>query len=370
MGVVPLYTLMVSAGSGSPGVQGWVQPADTHWVQLSLGYSCRVGPDISVAVATFNGERFIEEQLASIASQHPAPFEVVIADDGSTDRTRELVASALSDVPFRVLFLGHGHVGLRRNVERAIEACTGSIIALSDQDDIWLPGRLAAIGGAFADPTVNLWFSDAELIDERGGLLGVRLWERVTLPPEAQRALTEGAGVRRLLFGMTVTGATMAFRTSLRSLALPFPAELDDPDTFLHDGWIAVLAALTGRVATETHCFTQYRRHERQFTHMPVAPEPAHTSRRRELATRRNIEREHARVHLVLERLVERDTLNRCSKEDQRLLTELDELLGGRIQPPGPRRTCAILSAFGGGLYDRHARGWRTALGDLFYPRR
>jgi len=330
-----------------------------------------VGPRISVAVATFDGERFIEEQLASIARQHPPPHEVVVADDGSTDRTREVVASAISDVPFPVRFVGDGHVGLRRNVERAIEACTGSVIALSDQDDIWLPGRLEAIATAFTDPTVNLWFSDADLIDEHGEFLDVRLWEIVTLPPEAQFALTEGAGVRRLLYGGTVTGATMAFRASLNSLALPFPTQLDDPDVFLHDGWIAVLAALTGRVVTEQHCFTLYRRHERQFTTtMRDGSEPTPTRSRGELATRQSIQHEHARVRLVLDRLVERDALNGCSAEDQRLLTELEKLLGCRIHPPGAGRTRAIFSALGDGLYDRHARGWRTALADLLYPRR
>lgn len=323
-----------------------------------------------MAVATFNGERFIAEQLASIASQNPAPDEVVIADDGSTDRTLEIAASALSSVPFRVRFVGGDHVGLRRNVERAIEACSGSVIALSDQDDVWLPGRLHAIAEAFADPAVDLWFSDADLIDEHGALLGVRLWEKVSLPPQAQRDLTAGAGVRRLLYGMTVTGATMAFRASLRSLALPFPTQLDEPDLFLHDGWIAVLATLTGRVVTDERCFTQYRQHERQFTIMRVASQLTETSRRGDLATRRDIEREHVRVRLVLERLVERDALSRCSEKDQRLLTELSELLRTRDHPHGTMRTRAIVSAFGAGLYGRYARGWRTALADLLYPRR
>lgn len=328
-------------------------------------------PRISVAVATFDGERFIEEQLASIAGQHPPPYEVVIADDGSTDRTREIVASAISDVPFPVRLVGHDHVGLRRNFERAIDACSGSVIALSDQDDIWLPGRLEAIATAFTDPAVSLWFSDAELIDEHGALLGVRLWELVTLPPDQQRALTGGGGVRRLLYGGTVTGATMAFRATLRSVALPFPTQLDDPDVFLHDGWLAVFAALTGRVVTEAHCFTRYRRHERQFTTgMRDRPEPTVTRRDRERARRQSIQYEHVRVGLVLDRLLERDALNECTAEDQRLLTELEHLLGCRAHPPGTGRTRGIYSALSAGLYDRYARGWRTALADLLYPHR
>lgn len=327
-------------------------------------------PSVSVAVATFNGESFVAEQLASIAGQHPAPYEVVVADDGSSDRTRELTASTLSGAPFPVRYLGGDHVGLRRNFERAMQACTGSVIALSDQDDIWLPGRLQAIEEAFADPATNLWFSDADLIDEQGRLLGDRLWEKVTLPPEAQRALAEGAGIRRLLYGMTVTGATMAFRASLRSLVLPLPEKLDEPEIFLHDGWIAVLAALTGRLVTDERCFTRYRQHDRQFTAVHAAPQSTTTGRRDVLATRGSIEREHARVSLVLERLVERDALTTCRAEDQRLLTELSDLLHRRTRPRGIGRARGIIAAFGSGLYDRHARGWRTAMADLVYPRR
>lgn len=330
-----------------------------------------MSPHISVALVTFNGERFIEEQLASIMRQCPVPYEVVIADDGSSDRTREVVESVIAGAPFRTRIVGGDHVGLRRNVERAVQACNGSVIALSDQDDIWLPGRLAAIELAFHDPAVKLWFSDADLIDEQGSPLGARLWDKVTLPPEAQRAITDGFGVRRLLHGMTVTGATMAFRASVRSLALPLPAELDQPDLFLHDGWIAVLAALTGRVVTDPRVFTQYRQHEQQFTSMRVASQTTTPSRSRgALATRHGIERENTRVHLVLQRLVERGALNSCSDADQRLLIELEDLLRRRAAPTGTRRISGIFSAFRAGQYDRYARGWRTALADLLYPRR
>lgn len=329
-----------------------------------------MGPRISVAVATFNGERFVEEQLTSILGQHPAPWEVVIADDGSTDRTRDVVARVLSDSPYRVRFVGGDHIGLRGNVERAIAACEGSVIVLCDQDDIWLPGRLDAIGRAFEDPSVTLWFSDAVLIDEDGAELGARLWENVHLSPDARRAIARGGEVRRLLHGMTVTGATMAFRASVRSLALPLPDALKGPDhLFLHDGWIAVLAALTGQVVIDERALTRYRQHSAQFTEMRVT-EQSPPGRRRTPAGRREIADEHARVSLVLDRLTERGALERLTPASRQLLVELEEFLRRRAAPRGARRTGAILSALGSGQYRRHARGWRTALADLAYPRR
>jgi hypothetical protein len=270
-----------------------------------------------------------------------------------------------------VSFIGGDHVGLRQNVERAIRACSGDVIALSDQDDVWLPGRLGAVQRAFRDPAVTLWFSDAELIAENGDELGARLWEKVTLPLEEQQAMEQGARVRRLLHGMTVTGATMAFRESVRSLALPLPTQLDPPDhLYLHDGWIAALAALTGRVVTENYAFTNYRQHERQFTSIQASLDEAQRDRSSSLTTRQAIRREHARVRLVLDRLVEREALERCSDEDRQLLTELELFLRHRTAAAGMARTRAIISALRGGRYRRYARGWRTAVADLLYPRR
>ncbi len=327
-------------------------------------------PLISVAIATFNGERFVEEQLASILRQRPVPYEVVIADDGSSDRTRELVASATSAASFRTRTVGGDHVGLRRNVERAIEECEGSVIVLCDQDDIWLPGRLEAIARAFEDPSVTLWLSDAELIDEHGVTLNARLWESVHLTSDARHSMAQGGEIRRLLHGMTVTGATMAFRASVRTLALPLPIELEGPDhLFLHDGWIAVLAALTGRVVIDERVFTRYRQHGEQFTGMRVT-EQSPSSARRAPVSHRAIAEEHARVSLVLERLAQRGALARLTPASRRLLTELEELLRRRGAPPGMGRARAILSALRTGQYDRYARGWRTALADLIYPRR
>jgi hypothetical protein len=325
---------------------------------------------ISVALVTLNGERYLEEQLASIASQEPAPFEVVIADDGSTDRTRDVAEAALADASFPVRFVGGDHVGLRRNVERAIRGCTGSVIALSDQDDIWLPGRLDAIGRAFEDPSVTLWFSDADLIDGRGVPTGARLWELSSLTPQAQHEMTEGYGLRRLIHGGTVTGATMAFRESVRTVALPLPVELDGPDfLFLHDGWLAVLAALSGLVATEPHPFTRYRQHEQQFTSVHAGSLSAAHGIGERRATRRTIEREHGRVRLVLERLVERNALAGCSAHDRRMLTELEAFLRHRAAKAGMARTRAILTEVRVGHYRLWANGWRTALADLLYPR-
>jgi hypothetical protein len=162
----------------------------------------------------------------------------------------------------------------------------------------------------------------------------------------------------------------MAFRASLLSLALPFPAELDGPEhLFLHDGWIALLAALEGRIVIDERVFTRYRQHPEQFTGMRAAQTtPAHG--RHGLARSRAIVDEHARVSLVVTRLADNEKLASLRPADQRFLTELEELLRHRLERPGVRRTHALVSALRNGRYGTYARGWRTALADLLYPRR
>ena len=95
---------------------------------------------ISVCMATFNGGKFIREQLESILSQLPPDAEIIIADDGSTDDTL-LVVDSLNESRIRVL-PAERHLGVIYNFERALRASKGEIVFLADQDDVWLPGKV------------------------------------------------------------------------------------------------------------------------------------------------------------------------------------------------------------------------------------
>lgn len=340
---------------------------------------------LSVAMVTYNGEDHLREQLASILTQNPLPDELVIGDDGSTDGTVALIRECARDASIPVRLVSTDHVGLRLNVERAIRACTGDVIALADQDDVWMPGKVAAVLEAFDAGDVTVWFSDADLIYESGQLMGERLWHRVNLRPDQLSSTVPGAVLRRLLVGQTVTGATMAFRASLKSVILPFPAELEgDEHLYLHDGWITVLGWLRGRLIADAEPLTRYRRHPRQFTatpepplprpgkEEPVAPDaPAHPASpgSRGLVPLRDLEREHARARLVLDRIRGTGALDECRPADLRTLVEVEELLRIRTLPRGAARVMGILGQTVRGRYSRYARGWRTAAADLLLPR-
>jgi glycosyltransferase involved in cell wall biosynthesis len=149
---------------------------------------------ISVALCTYNGARFLPAQLESILAQTRLPDEVHVFDDCSTDNSVELLVRFAPQAAFPV----HIHRNAERkgsilNFEQAIRACSGTLIALSDQDDIWHPERLQRSEEALQQhPGTGAVFTDGLLIDEAGEPTGMRLWERFIFTPEDQRRLRAG----------------------------------------------------------------------------------------------------------------------------------------------------------------------------------
>ncbi|MFN2499542.1 MAG: glycosyltransferase family 2 protein [Pyrinomonadaceae bacterium] len=213
-------------------------------------------------MCTYNGARYVLEQLESLASQTRVPDELIVCDDGSTDETVQILSKFALSVSFPVrIQLNQQNVGLIKNFERAIALCDGDIIALCDQDDVWRPEKLARLEAIFAaTPDAGLVFSDAELVDDALRPLGRRLSETVG-SNSAQRKLRHREKAFRLLLpGCLVTGATMAFRTHHRSLTLPIPEDI----AMIHDGWIALMVSAVARVFFIEEPLMFYRQHDAQ----------------------------------------------------------------------------------------------------------
>jgi Glycosyl transferase family 2 len=220
-------------------------------------------PDkFSVAMCTYGGARFVGAQLESIAAQTRPPDELVVCDDRSPDETARIVEGFAAVAPFAVrLHVNERNLGSTKNFERAISLCEGDLIALSDQDDVWLPGKLARLEEEFRRrPRAALVFSDAEIADESGRPTGRRLWESVGVGRGELDRLRAGKGLGELLSGATVTGATAALRADLRRLVLPIPEGLP----LIHDAWIALLAACVAEVSAVEAPLVLYRRHAGQ----------------------------------------------------------------------------------------------------------
>jgi glycosyltransferase involved in cell wall biosynthesis len=227
---------------------------------------------IAVAMCTFNGSRFVAEQLASISNQTRLPDELVICDDGSDDGTPDIVTAFATDAPFPVrIQVNERRLGSTRNFEAAIALCSGDIIALADQDDRWRADKLSIIESCFLNnPEIGLVFTDAEMVDDHMQPLGCRLWERVGFDEEKKRLIKAGRPLEVLLPGWTVTGATMAFRSSFRELFLPIPGKL----AMIHDGWTALVISAVADVVFIEEPLIKYRQHRHQQIGAPAKDQP------------------------------------------------------------------------------------------------
>jgi hypothetical protein len=220
---------------------------------------------LSVALCTYNGARYLPAQLASIASQTRLPDELVARDDGSADATPAILEEFGSRAPFRVqLDLGGPRLGSTGNFERTISQCTGDVIALSDQDDVWLPGKLCALNRSFEDdPRVVLAFSDARLLSSKGQVISPSTWDALGFQTRARHRFAADP-LRALLGRAIVAGCMLAFRADVRDALLPFPAELDAHEPMYHDRWISLVSAAIGRVVAIDEPLVEYRVHEEQ----------------------------------------------------------------------------------------------------------
>ena len=220
----------------------------------------------SVAMCTYNGARFVAEQLDSIVAQTRPPDELVVCDDHSTDATVESIREFARNAPFPVrLFENETNIGSTKNFERAIELCEGDFIAVADQDDVWLPEKLRRLEQTLANGSTGLAFTDGDVVDESLRPLGERVWQTLRFDGEEQRLFCEGRAFAVLLTHNVVTGAAMALRAEFRKLILPFPNDLThDGIPVLHDWWTALLIAAVSDVSFVPESLFKYRQHSSQ----------------------------------------------------------------------------------------------------------
>jgi glycosyltransferase involved in cell wall biosynthesis len=229
---------------------------------------------ISVALCTYNGERFLPQQLASIQQQTRLPDEVVVCDDQSTDRTVEMVRAFAGSVSFPVrIFVNERNLGFAANFARAIGLCEGDLIALSDQDDIWYPIRLERSEQEFiAHPEAGLVFSDGDVIDDRDQLVGTRLWSYFGFAGDVRERLLAG-DYTVVVKNRFVTGATVMFRSELRQGCLPIGTG------WIHDEWIVAITAAVAELRPIELPLIRYRKHAVQ--QVGLTPKPSFREKNR-----------------------------------------------------------------------------------------
>lgn len=322
---------------------------------------------ISIAMCTYNGERYVLEQLASIAKQERLPDELIIVDDGSTDATIKIVREFAESVPFAVkLYENQQNLGSTKSFERAVGACTGDIIAFADQDDVWHEDRLSKTETYFHEnPAMDAVFSDAEIIDENSVPRGKRIWEEVQFTPEAKTRWMQGEAYQMLYFSYVVTGATLAVRRSVLPTIIPFPTNVP---VLIHDAWIALILALQEKIGFIDDCLISYRQHTQQ----QVGFKPA----RKKVTLRDRFTRGREGKMVYVEQLANRyhqlyTLLNSRTDVDKQkivLLKRMQDHLAQRTKLSTGRfgRVVPVFRELGRGNYQLFGgHWWLTVIGDL-----
>jgi glycosyltransferase involved in cell wall biosynthesis len=201
---------------------------------------------ISVCLASYNGEKYIAEQINSILRQLDDRDELIISDDSSTDKTLSII-KGFNDSRIK-LFPGNTFYNPVYNFENALKQSAGEVIVLSDQDDIWLENKLPVIRQRFKNKPSKIYtiVLDGQIIDENGKVIEESIFE----------TLGSGKGIIKNLFKNTYMGSCMAFPRDLLEKVLPFPKGIP-----MHDSWIGLLSELYGVVEFVPVKTIQYRRH-------------------------------------------------------------------------------------------------------------
>lgn len=314
---------------------------------------------VSVAMATCEGERFVSQQLDSIATQSRRPDELVVFDDASADATLDRIEEFAERADFEVrVHRNPTRLGITGNFERAIGACTGDVILLADQDDVWLPGKVETLSGVLArEPETGAVFSNGEVVDEQLVPLGATLWKSLGFDRREQRAVREGRAAFVFLRHVVAAGTTLAFRARFREFALPFP-----PLRSCHDAFTAFVIAARAGISIVEAPLIRYRLHG---------------------GNEIGIRRLNLYQQLVKAReQIERDAFGyavdffeaareRIGEAPPELVAAVDEKIAHArrrlLLPEGfPRRLPVVLGEAVSGRYRRYSYGWKSAAQDLW----
>ncbi|HSC54392.1 MAG TPA: glycosyltransferase family 2 protein [Phnomibacter sp.] len=218
---------------------------------------------VSVALCTYNGAAYVEEQLLTILHQSHRPDEIICCDDGSIDGTGTILENHAALYPslFRVI-QNENNLGPRKNFEKAISQCTGDIIFLCDQDDHWHLNKIEKMLGYFKEhPECWGLFCNGDLMNQAGESMQETMWDALYFELPLRRKTTWGNLYQYLLLnGNVATGTALAIRKETLNLILPFNLE----NQVWHDHWIAMVLAAMGRLHFIDECLLSYRVHAAQ----------------------------------------------------------------------------------------------------------
>lgn len=200
---------------------------------------------IDILLTTYNGDKYLQEQIDSILNQTYRNWKLIVRDDGSTDNTTKIIEGYRNLIPDRIVVLKDdlGNLGTSNNFAKLLEHSQSDYIMLADQDDIWLPrkiqltyNKMRHLVEKYGDDMPLLVYTDMKIADANMCVIHDSFWNRIKLDPKRARSLA-----RSLVFNVT-SGATIMINRKLRDLSLPLPA-----DIFFHDSWLGLISTALGK---------------------------------------------------------------------------------------------------------------------------
>lgn len=322
-------------------------------------------PRISIALCTYNGAKFLPQQLDSLLAQSMLPDEVIIRDDASTDDEATWRVLERYEPKFQAknvnieLIRGFDNVGYLRNFEIVLGKCTGDVIFLCDQDDVWHPTKIERMYREFSQrPNLGVLFTDARLVDSKGDDLGFGLFEAVRMDTSQLNATHRGNIAEILMQHTVVTGATTAVKREALQAALPFPRG------WVHDEWLAFVTALQNDYVVDAveEKLIDYRQHDENAIGMK-RPEAANfwTANGKRRSSQRTLA-------LRLQSLL--NDSKRLQNIDPKWVHELEQRRihahhRGHLPNNPVNRTWLVFREILTGRYGRYAQGFRSIVSDL-----
>ena len=221
---------------------------------------------ISVAFIVYNGTQYLRQQLNSILDQTHKVDEIIVCDDASSDNTKEILEEYKNKHP-NLFFIHYNtkNIGPTKNIEKAIQACTGELILFADQDDYWEAHKVETIIKYFEQNlTMNGVFTNGSLMNSKEELDNkYSLWDAMSFPYKTIKSKNELNNNFKLYINTVencVTGATLAIRNNLPFLKQPFPIIKN----LVHDRWLAINLAETNSLGILEEKLIRYRIHSAQ----------------------------------------------------------------------------------------------------------
>ena len=210
---------------------------------------------VSVAMATYNGEKYIKDQIDSILVNLKENDELIISDDGSTDKTLKIIGEYKD---YRIKVLEGPRKGVKQNFANAIKHAKGKYIFLSDQDDVWMPDKVQEVLSIIDKENCTCVVHDCEVFDsDTKGIMYNSFFEY----------RNSGKGIIKNIWKNTYIGCCMAFKASIKDKILPIPNDIE-----MHDQWIGLLSEKYGKSVFIKKILIKYRRHVGNVSDMKHHP--------------------------------------------------------------------------------------------------